>query len=281
VEKALETCRTLRLATATIMSQAVATGQRQSEAELQQKIKRGLATVPNIFKTGWYAPPPEGIAVLFGTPSDAYQRTRFNSLRTRAYWPTSRHMMDNESVGILYASPIATSGIIGDWGGTYYRGTNEKIRQHLKVCLETVEQLADFAQVGMKFSDISHHADTLLKERGLTTDRTLILSRPDATGTNCGHTIPWTDIPPTPEQAAIIKSRDQRAVNTLISDQRLFIDASQQAVIPESIAYTTELRLESLSDPLLPNTFFHLITCFDRGKKRLLVIITLSLQKWA
>ena len=268
MKSSVDSCLELREYSAAKITEIFQPATTKSESAYADEIKTKLYSIDGVLPFGWYAPPPSGIGVLFGEPTDDYQRIRFDTFRNEQYWPSSNYDLAPESVAILYASPIwANSGIIGDWGVTLYRGRNSKIQKHIRTCLETVEQLAEFSQAGMKYGDISRYADRLLSDEGLSTDRTLLINKPDAIGTNCGHTIPWTSEKPTATEAAILESRDQAAICKLISSKRIYVNADETTKIPETGAFTAELRLESLAEPSFPNTFFHLIVTFTDGNK--------------
>jgi len=263
-----ESCLELRARLADTMTGVLTTAEGQSEEQVAQNLKTQLASIPGVLPAGWYSPPPTGIGMLFADPHDNYRRGRFDSLRNEQYWPKADYKLGDETIGILYASPVwATSGIIGDWGATLYRGKDTAIQQHLVNCLEAVEEMSEYAQVGMQLGDMSRFADTMLKKRGLASDRVVLTSKTDVTGINCGHTIPWTDSPPTAEEARVLESGAQRAINQLISSKRVFINANETMVIPKTIVFTSELRLESTKDPQLPNGYFHMLVSFLEGEK--------------
>lgn len=267
----VEECFELRTNAAGVVAEAFgAPGANPSELGVAQRIGSGIAALSDVLPAGWYDPPPGGVAVLFAGPQNNFGRTRFSSLRSEDNWPSAHSRRAAESVGIVHVSPVTKKGIIGDWGATMYTGSDEKIRQHVATCLATVEDLAEFAEVGMEFGEISRQADAVLKERRLTTDRTLLTNARDVTGTNCGHTIPFTDRQPPSEELAILRSGSSQAIAELISTHRIFINANETRKITDDMAFTAELRLESLEDPTLPNIYFHLIVGMHSGKKTIL-----------
>jgi hypothetical protein len=97
---------------------------------------------------------PAGVAALFSR-SHTFDRLQYDSLRKEEYWPSADWKLEGASAGFIYASPIhRSSGAIGDFGMTIYRGQNTAIQSHLSSCLAVLEQAADFAEVGMEFREL-------------------------------------------------------------------------------------------------------------------------------
>ena len=263
----IQQCQQLRAAAASILTDILPNANGRSELSVADEFKQRLLDQHKLLSVGWYCPPRDGIGMLFGDPNDDYARLNFDSLRSEKYWASDEYTCNDETVGIVYVSPVTPDGIIADWGCTFYRGKNEKIKNHMVNCLQTVEQLAEFPQVGMQYSDISYFAEGLFARQGLVSNFILLTNHKNGTGINCGHSVPWTDKPTTAADKRVFASGDIEAINKQISTARLFVSADEHAVIPQTAAFTAELRLQSASDSSLPNVFIHLIVGFEDGQK--------------
>jgi hypothetical protein len=257
----------LRAEAGQVMTEVLRTAEGLNELGIADRLLNSVRSIPATLADGWYDPPAHGVAVLIGETKDDFERTRFDTLRKPEFAPSTAPVFTNETPAIVYASPIATGGMIGDWGLTIYAGTDTLIRQHFSNCLAAVEAVAEYARLGMTLGDISQYAGLLIAEKGLTNGRTILTNASSATGVNCGHTIPWSDTAPTEDELATIQSSDQQSINQLISSKRAFINEDETTLIEGHISFTTELRLESVDDPTLPNVFFHLLVSFGDGEK--------------
>src|SRR3989338_2922440 len=84
-----------------------------SEIEIHKLILSKMSEHSDIFPTGWYDPPPEGISILFDeTP---FKRLQYNSLRNPEYWSKEERKFTKETVGSIYFSPVdKKTGMMGD-----------------------------------------------------------------------------------------------------------------------------------------------------------------------
>lgn len=170
---------------------------------------------------------------------------------------------------MLYASPVdRVSGIIGDWGMTIYLGDDPAVCAHFRNCLEAMEEGLEHIKPRMQFREIHDTAQTIFKKRHLTNARTLTLT--DRTGTNLGHTIPWTYEDPTNDELNIIWGNDFDALKNTISHKRINVNRQETFIISETIAFTFEARLEDSENLHLPNVFFHYIVMFREDHKIIL-----------
>lgn len=151
MHESIQQCIGLRTTTSEIVANSYPNTQLRSESELADALIREVANLPNVFDGGWYDPPVDGVSVLHSNPQDNFERSRFDTLRNQSYWPSSVQTRGLDSVTIIYVSPVNSNGIIGDWGATLYTGNDLKIRNHLKLCLQIVEELADYSEVGMEY----------------------------------------------------------------------------------------------------------------------------------
>ena len=109
----------------------------------------------NLFPSGWYTSlppkgPPYGTAALFGD-DDNPDRLNYGSLRPQENHPQNNIYFDPETgIAYIYASPVdRTTGIIGDWGMTFYAGNNPEIIAHLKYVYTINHQIAQIINPGM------------------------------------------------------------------------------------------------------------------------------------
>jgi hypothetical protein len=264
----INTCAKLRSWVAESMISALSKHDPISETEFTCSLQNAFSKNPSIHSGGWYNPPPSGIAVLFATPND-YKRLQFDTLRKEEFWPKDKYKLENAGIGILYASPIdINSGIIGDFGISIYKGKEKRILDHFARCLNVLEQALGQIEVTMEMREIHDLTKKIIAQHHLTNARTVTWT--DKVGTNLGHTIPWSYEEPNRDEVTIIKSKDIAKISDLISNKRINVNRLEKFKIPKTIAFTLEARLESLEDPLLPNVFFHLIACFQDGKKTVL-----------
>lgn len=233
-----------------------------SEVELREKILSEVLLHNNLFPKGWYDPPPSGVGILFdATP---FKRLQFSSLRDEKCFPNKNCTFENESVGMVYFSPIdKVTNMIGDIGLTVYNGNNEKIKQHIKKCYDTTYAIADYAKVGMTFSELFSFAMDLFKNEFKLVEWMTTTSDPNK-GINLGHTIPGSF----GEGLEFGNSFEQ--VRETITKNRIYINQVENFQIPQNCAFTVEARLADVNDPELPNTFFHFIVTFDNGQKEIL-----------
>lgn len=244
-----------------------------SELMLRDEWLKELRKHDNIFPDGWYMPPPHGIAVLFSNEND-FTRINHKSLRPQEKWSRENIYLNRQN-GILYlfAGPVdRRSGIIGDFQITLYLGNNVEIKELLKTCFLMDKQIFEYANVGMKLSQIATYANTLMKQKGMITE---IISKTDITGiNNIGHTIPvpvneWTS----DEQAEFIKgSVNWQKIKEIINHKRIFTNTNENYILKPGGALTIEPRPKYIKKRHLPSSIsFHTIALFkENGEKELL-----------
>ncbi len=268
LENRIDICDRLRSKTADIFAEILLENKILSEVSFRENIISKLSEDKNIYKEGWYNPPPFGVGVLFGSSSDS-SRLSFKTLRKEEFWPREDCFFRKESIGLLYASPVdVKTATIGDFGVMAYNGTNLKIQEHLIKCLEVLEKIAEFAEVGMEFGEVCRQSQKLLEQYGLA--RSPIILQSSVTQYNIGHTVPWSYEDPTEEEQKIIEGGNFNEIKNLISRKRIYLNPEEKFKIPPTIAFTTEIRIKSEQDITLPNTYFHMIVCFKNGQKKIL-----------
>ncbi|MCR4328397.1 MAG: M24 family metallopeptidase [Patescibacteria group bacterium] len=251
-----------REAAGIIIAKALENHEGISEAEVCDRILANLSAHKEFYPMGWYDPPPGGVAVLFGEKKP-YTRLQFETLRSPQFFPTENNRFNGDTVGILYASPIdRATGMIGDVGCTVYGGGDRQVRQHLTDIYNVVYKAAEHAQVGMSFSTLYETAIKLFADHGkkirwMTTTH-------DSLKINLGHTIPGS------YGNNYFPGDSFEEVRESIRLQRLYINATEGFVIPETCAFTVEARLVDIEDSDLPNVQVHFIVTFSQGEKKIL-----------
>lgn len=233
-----------------------------SEIDIKTKIFTETQAHNQIFIQGWYDPPPDGtVALLAQKP---FTRLLYESNRKPDYWPQETFFLDTETVGNVYISPVnKQTNMFGDIGFTFYRGTDEKIRSHLKHCYFTILEITKYTQVGMKFSEICDFALNIYKNKLKPTHWLTVSSDPNHT-LNLGHTVPGSFEP------NFDFGNNFEQIKEAIRTKRIYINDNEDFVIPKTCAFTIESRVEDYKDTSLPSVFFHFIVCFDQGKKIIL-----------
>lgn len=239
-----------------------------TELEFTNEWFAELAKKDSLYADGWYAPPPHGLQFMFGSPESS-ERLVYDSLRKPEHWPSDKYRYETGSVGAFYASPVhKESGAIGDFGMTVYAGDNVLIQNHIRNCLERMEEVLEQIQHGMKFLDIFACTQEVFKENELTNEGMMTIL--DPLGNNLGHTIPWSYEEQTQEEKTVLATGDMEQMKDVISKKRVFINQAEELEIAETFASTFEARLRNTTNPEVPNIFFHYIVTFVDGKKEVL-----------
>jgi len=215
---------------------------------------------------GWYDPPPDGIAVLFGS-KERPERINYPTLRPRKYWPNPKIYFDSKGLGYVFASLykfLEGIPIIGDFGFTYYLGRNERIIDHFKKGRELTDRICDLVSIGMTYNKLYTSTIQLLNKYDMENN---VYSTTDRNWTNLGHSIPFINRSPTENEHESFLSGNKNLVNKTISLARIFINKSENFTIESNSAFTIEPRLTSNKDKLLPMCSFHTIVQFVQGKK--------------
>lgn len=274
IENKLHICKeTRKIAVETLTStlkDLISKSKSFSEVALRDQWLEKMRKSKDIFPDGWYIPPPHGIGALFATDDDI-DRVCPDSLRPQENWPRNDIYLDVENgIIMLYASPVNKDyGIIGDFGLTLYLGKKPEIIEHLEKAFHLVQEIFEYIETGMKFSDIARCAHQQMNEQGLYSD---LLSPTDPAGTNIGHTIPavfegWND-----HEDKIIKSTDSTwdEVKKVISKKRIFVNEIESLTVKPGMAFTIEPRPKIVNNPNIPMVWFHTIVIINKeGKKEL------------
>ncbi|MBI5469807.1 hypothetical protein HY968_00590 [Candidatus Kaiserbacteria bacterium] len=257
----IATIKKTRAITTEILKESVASLEERSEAHLNSEVLKSISECPELYPAGWYDPPPGGCSMLFDKRS--FERLGYETLRDPKFWPRTDIIFDDETVGLLYVSTIdRATGLFGDTGLTIYRGSDKKIRAHIREVYDTLRAACDVAEVGMTFAQLNEEIMRIFLSRHKTI-RWMITYNDPLKGANLGHTVPGSMV----EQP---KGRSFEEVRQWITRGRIFINSVEEFTIPTTCAFTIEARLVDTQDESLPNTFFHFIIAFSDGKKEIL-----------
>lgn len=236
-----------------------------SEKEFSDLWLDELRSCTEIFPSGWYITPPNGLIVLFATAKNP-DRVLYPNMRLEETWPRDDVYLDRtDGVLAFYASPVdRESGVIGDMEVMIYLGSNNEVRKTLKTCQDINREIFEYVHVGQQFFEIAKFANKLIDSLGFTNN---VLSTTDPQSVNLGHTIPATYDDWTTNEKDILKNGDAEWVRVcqLISKKRIFVNEAENFKIEAQMAFTIEprLRLKNRSD--LPSAWSHSIVLIDRS----------------
>jgi hypothetical protein len=257
-----ETIAETRKTAAHILRRSLVGIEGRSEAEVRDRILLETKNYPELFETGWYDPPKGGAGILFA--AYPFERLKYDSLRKPEFEPSEEVRFEEETVGMIYFSPVDRhTGLLGDIGFPLYKGNNGRIRGHIKNIYAAIRKVAEYAQVNMTFSDLCLFAEENFRGRFKPT-RWLIVSQNLNQPTNLGHTVPGSLGENIQFGNGIEEAREA------IRKNRVFIISGENFAIPRNCAFTLESRLESVDGSGLPSVYFHFIVIFKDGQKTIL-----------
>jgi hypothetical protein len=206
---------------------------------------------PRLYESGWYVPPPCGLAVLFGRRATP-ERITFHSLRDEASWPSDAVMHWKEGLLYAYCSPVDNvEGLPGDFALTLYFGADERLRKHFRNCYAAVHEVLAAVAPTMEARELFDTSQRVFARRGL---ENAVVSSTDTVSLDLGHTLPALD----QEDlcSAIALSADARQH---IRQARRFISSAHGWQLGSAEQITIEPQLISVADPSLPQISFHYV----------------------
>ena len=240
-----------------VLEQALHSTKPVVEAEFRDQLLHELRTSAKIYPDGWYEPPPQGVAVLFGTDAEGENcRVNFGSLREKKQWPREDVFLDRQK-GIIYVylSPIdKKTAIIGDFTVTLYVGHDPEIKKHLITCYKINKKIADSIRTGMSFSEISAISNKLLAEHGLKNE---IVCKTSPSFGDLGHLVPGTGEGWSRQEKEVIESGQWEKVKETISKKRVFVRAGETYHVKPGVIFTIEPRPTAIGNSKLPMASFH------------------------
>lgn len=247
---------------ADIFSKSLTGIEGKSEAEIRDKALSETKNFKELFETGWYDPPPGGVGVLFA--QHPFQRLKYDSLRKPLYWPSEEIKFEKETVAMIYSSVVdRRTGMLGDIGFTIYTGKNKKIKYHIKKAYSAILNIAEYAEVGMKLSDLCFFAENSFKNKFKRT-KWVTMSSDLNQSINIGHSVPGSF------GDKLTFGNTIKEVREIIRTKRIHVIDIENFEIPQTSAFTIESRLENFNDPDMPSVYFHFIVCFKNGEKTIL-----------
>jgi hypothetical protein len=237
-----------------------------SEQEMCAMWLAALRRHSDIFPDGWYAPPPHGMFVQFGTATDPGRVNQTNNRVPKA-WPRTDIFLDRD-VGILsaYASPVdRQTGMIGDFGILLYFGRNEAVAELFRRTLTIDAQVFEQLEVGMTFAEVANQTLTGIARAGMANT---IASTSDSAGTNIGHTLPAADTGWSEAEKSVIAGADWEKAAALISSRRQFLNILEETTITPTMAHTLEPRPGVPGRLDLPMVNLHTAVIWRDGKKQ-------------
>jgi hypothetical protein len=264
IEDAIRACRETRQFAALALSKCLPMlfqyEEALSEAMLRDRWLALLRESEAIFPNGWYNPPPDGLSVIFGNRQSRRGYT-FKSLRPMEMWP--QDVFFDREAGFLhvYASPVHLTGTIGDLGMTIYVGNDQKIKSHLQQCWLLNQEIFDFIEVGVPFSEAYQFALGRMHAYNLSND---IMTRDGAT--NIGHTIPVFSL----EERQRLQTGSWPHLSSMIGAKRTFVGAGERTIYQPGMMVTLEPR-PTADDTTIPMAWFHsIIIIHQDGTKEIL-----------
>lgn len=228
-----------------------------SEKQLKDLWLKNLRKNKNLFPSGWYSPPPDGIAVLIAS-EDKSQRLDYHSLRDKKNWPR-QDIFFNSRIGLVlaYASHVdKESGIFGDFGLTLYAGKESEIIDHLKKVYQINHQIVVLVKPGIKVKHLYQQANRIFQKAGLINK---VFSTTDPAGVDIGHSVPGTIRPYSKEELKVFQGKDWSKACQIISKKRIFINQKEDYVLKPGDCFTLEPSLIDPQRPNLPRVLFHTI----------------------
>lgn len=262
----IDTIRRLRRATASAFADAVEATYRNNptEVEIRDAFHECLQSVPDTRSDGWYMPPPHGLIVGIGEPP-GFERLKQASYRPESSWPSDRYRLTDNAILYWYGSPVdLDSGLIGDISCSLYRGSDNALREHMRNAWHTTIQIAKEAEAGMALAEVHERAGAIMEKSGFAN---IVVGVNDPTGTNIGHTIPWSNEEISADELSVLQHGSSRDVAALVSGKRRFVNAIEPMTIRDNLAFTIEPRL---SAPNLPTVSFHIVVAFENGERAII-----------
>ncbi len=261
-----DTLRTMRAHAARTLIETLNSIAEESHSEyaLTETWARYLYEDASILPSGWYDPPPNGLAILAGAPP-RYERSKFKTLRSEEFWPSRSVIAMPDSLFYCYCSPIhRRTGLIGDLGITLCQRPSPTVAKHIRNCYRITMEICEQARPGMKFSELYEWSSQRIRAYGLEND-TLSVTNPVVL--DIGHTVPWSYEDMSEGERSVMNSGTHDGVCKLVSRKRVFVSPTENYVIPDTCAFTVEPRL---TNDDLPLASVHAIVCFERGEKHVI-----------
>ncbi len=213
-----------------------------TELSFRDKWINNASLSGTVFEKGWYSPPPEGTAVLFG------DRLNFDSLRNRQYWSGDTGIDWENGALYAYSSVVdRKTGRMGDLSVTLCWGSDQKTADHIRNCHEAVLNLFSRIESVETASDLFRLSREVFSANHLIST---VISRTDSMPSNLGHTFEAIPVDP---NASDLSDAERNA----LSNKRRFLNADAKWFFVPGLQFTVEPQLVSEADPSLPKITQH------------------------
>jgi len=218
-----------------------------SELDFRDLWLKKIQEHDGVLSSGWYTPPPYGMAVLTGMPIYP-ARISFDSLRNKTNWPGNTHINWDENLLYCYCSPVNFEyGEPGDLAITLYFGQNEQIRNHFIKTYKATQEVINILPLVKDSNELFIASQKIFNSYRV---RNCVVSKTDTLPLDLGHTYPKVlrelfETPLTEENCLAI------------SKARQFINPTSAWNFEENLQFTIEPQLVSLDDPTLPQISYH------------------------
>jgi hypothetical protein len=210
-----------------------------------------LNAQPDLTLSGWYEPPPFGMAVLSGR-DDSEVPFGFASLRPSTYWPSERIIDWNRGLIYAYCSPIhLMDRLPADFGVTLYFGKNRDVRRHFATGLSLTREIMREITPRTMSRSLFRQSETLFRKVGM---RNNVASITDSVPVDLGHSLPLLD-PTDLDSGRQLPDSTKRALR----ERRWFISESADWKVSSVVQFTIEPSLVSLTNPQLPQVSPHYV----------------------
>jgi hypothetical protein len=203
------------------------------------------------FRGGWYRPPENGCAVLFGNVQNP-NRINFDSLRNPGSWPSSEILDWHDGYIYVYCSQVdRVTGEMADFSAFHYLGSNPEVLDHIIQCRAVHSKMLSMLKPGIISVEFHAMCYTILDSSDLYIAGH---SETDPARINFGH--------------SLISLSEERlnGANTLsdvdienLSKSRRFINSTDNWSLQSTRCFSVEPRLRSCSNPMLPQVSLHSI----------------------
>jgi len=228
-----------------------------SEKEFSKQWLSRIYSYGSSFDGGWYVPPPQGCAVLFGHGGDG-RRVSFDTLRSNEYWPSDIELDWDDGIVYGYVSPVGVSdGMMGDFSAFHYFGENTNISNHILHCREVNNLIISSVECDMTSAELFGLAMKIVEKNDLFIYG---YSKTDCAGINLGHS--FVRLAPLKEHSP--NKLSDRQVEYL-SNSRKFINQFDNWALSEAPCFTIEPRLLRKGRPDLPLVSLHTLARINNG----------------
>jgi hypothetical protein len=233
-----------------------------SEKTFRDEWLARLRECPEFTRSGWYDPPPLGMAVHCGHEDDD-PGFAHSSLRPAKRWPSERLIDWRGGLMYAYCSPIdLASRVPADFGLTLYFGKRESIRKHFARVVQLSHAVLNSIEAHTTCWSLIERAKPLFDDAGV---RSNVASVTDVVPLDLGHSLP--------QVPAALLGDDREltpAAKDFVKDNRLFISESKDWSLSSAERMTIEPSLVSASDATLPQVSPHYVVCISAGRVTLL-----------